>query len=163
MSVGLMLIGLSVVLHFGARIIAGLLAVAAESISVAYARHLVNAYGGIDVQPSINPPHPSDSSEHIVAGVTGLHGSHQVQCGVNLAEDYFVADLTDGKIVKLDDVEKQINAKYNYMPAAVLNGFMRRMTEYVDCGDVVILNIKTEGVVFIHRKYSGAVNHPPYR
>ena len=48
---------------------------------------------------------------------------------------------------------------YEYMPNAVINGFLQRMQEYIDSGVVLNLSIQGEGPVFVHRDHAGFLEY----
>lgn len=107
--------------------------------------------------------HPDSSSDNgsliHLKGTAFSLGTNQIQQGKDIADDCFKNGLTSGEVVKLNEIEQYILDNYEYMPNAVINGFLQRMQEYIDSGVVLNLSIQGEGPVFVHRDHSGFLEY----
>jgi hypothetical protein len=79
-----------------------------------------------------------------------------INIGFKIADEFYLR-LANGEIVKISEVEKLIEDTEEE-PAKVLNGFMRRMKEYVDEGEVVSHSIErgeheNDEIVFVHKDF----------
>ncbi|EIW7860241.1 hypothetical protein MH171_000134 [Vibrio parahaemolyticus] len=147
---GLIFIGSSVVLTITVRVVSAAL----SGFSVFLGSRVINK----ETQNSDDPP-SVDSQENLKNFEVKM-GSNQVQQGTEIADDCFSNGLMSGEVVKLRDIEQYIHRNYEYMPSAVVNGFMKRMQEYVESGVVINLSIEGEGIVFVHRDHSSFLDTP---
>ncbi|MCC2524991.1 hypothetical protein [Vibrio coralliilyticus] len=152
---GLIFIGASVVLTIVTRLVSAALSGLGAMVGSRIIDKQIQ-----DEKQSLHPDSSSDDGSLIQLKGTALSlGTNQIQQGKDIADDCFKNGLTSGKVVKLNEIEQSILDNYEYMPNAVINGFLQRMQEYIDSGVVLNLSIQGEGPVFVHRDHAGFLEY----
>jgi hypothetical protein len=80
-------------------------------------------------------------------------GSGQEKLGRDIADDCMVNGLRGGEIVKSEDITRHIHESYDYQPDAVDTGFLTRMAEYAQSGEVIQINVENGNFLFVHRDH----------
>ena len=75
---------------------------------------------------------------------------HQGSC---LADDCVANGLQQGKPVFHSQIERFISEDDSYNSRAINSGFMKRMIEYMDAGEVKGLSVEDGDMVFIHKTH----------
>ena len=78
--------------------------------------------------------------------------SKDISAGEDIADECYVNGLLKGEFVKHSDIEYMINSNAP-QPAQTLNGFYKRMKEYVESGKVISIPFENEEVVFVHKNH----------
>lgn len=73
--------------------------------------------------------------------------------GAEIADECLKSGLRKGEIVKLSDITTFIKQSYTYNGNVVENGFLNKMSEYIDSGEVLSISAETGDIVFIHKNH----------
>lgn len=71
--------------------------------------------------------------------------------GAEFAEECMEEVLRKGNVLRLSRVDAMFQEKYSYDPTSRSTGFMKRMIEFIDSGDVVNLSLDDGDTVFVHK------------
>jgi hypothetical protein len=74
--------------------------------------------------------------------------------GRKIADDCFENGLVKGEIVRLAEIEKTIAENLPYRPAAAVHGFLQRMIELENAGEVIHAKEQSGDTVFIHKRHA---------
>ncbi len=84
--------------------------------------------------------------------------SKDISVGEDIADECYVNGLLKGEFVKLSDIENMIQESTSH-PAQTLNGFYKRMKEYVESGEVVSIPLEKNELVFVHKNHEGRLQN----
>lgn len=99
---------------------------------------------------SLNGTQSEDDLEPVIMNI----GQKQVIEGESIAQDCYENGLLNGSPVYLSQIESLIRENFEYMPEAVISGFLNAMTIKVDTGEIVVMCIEGGEKAFVHRDYA---------
>ena len=76
-----------------------------------------------------------------------------IKIGESIADDCMKNGLENGMPVYLSQITDQIHKEYNYNTNVIENGFLTRISSYIDSGIVVALNIEGGDQAFVHKDH----------
>ena len=74
--------------------------------------------------------------------------------GIEIANDCYSNGLRNGEVVKYSEIQDFIKDNHAYNAQVIENGFLKRMSSYVEEGSVISTKIDDLGIVFIHTEYA---------
>lgn len=79
-----------------------------------------------------------------------------VAMGTQIADDCVENGLRTGEIIKLSNIQQFIAKNQPHNSSAVENGFLNRMLEYVNSGEILNMPVQGGDMVFVHKNHVSA-------
>lgn len=93
-----------------------------------------------------------DQAEKIMQGMTD-RSVKWIRIGESIADDCMKNGLENGMPVYLSQITDQIHKEYSYNTNVIQNGFLTRISSYIDSGSVVTLSIEGGDQAFVHKDH----------